>query len=440
MKSESMVAPSAPALRQISESNDRTSKLLARYREVRSFSERLCETLQPEDCVVQSMPDVSPTKWHLAHTSWFFETFILKVWMPEYQPEIPEYAYLFNSYYNAAGSMHRRDLRGLISRPTLAETFRFRRSIDEQIEELLGRADEELLAEMEPVFTIGLHHEQQHQELLVTDIKHVFAQNPLHPVYRQREKRVEPRRIGPMTFVDFEETILEIGYDGRGFSYDNEGPRHRALVPAFSLATRLVTNGEYLAFIEAGGYERPEYWLSLGWMTVNEQRWQAPLYWMKRDGRWWNFTLSGMRPIEEAEPVTHVSHFEADAFANWSGARLPTEFEWERAASGIPIEGNFVDTERFHPAPVAAQGNGKLQQIYGDVWEWTRSAYLPYPGYRAAPGALGEYNGKFMSNQMVLRGGSCATSQSHIRPTYRNFCQPEKRWQFTGIRLARDPA
>ena len=320
--------------------NDLGNALLARYHDVRRFTERLCEGLQPEDCVVQSMPDVSPTKWHLAHTSWFFETFILKVWMPEYQPEIPEYAYLFNSYYNAAGSMHRRDLRGLISRPTLAETFRFRRSIDEQIEELLGRADKGLLAEMEPVFTIGLHHEQQHQELLVTDIKHVFAQNPLHPVYRQREKRIEPRRIGPMTFVDFEETIFEIGYDGRGFSYDNEGPRHRALVPAFSLATRLVTNGEYLQFMEDGGYRRPEFWLSLGWMTLNEPvsgGWEAPLYWEKRDGRWWNFTLSGMRPVDESEPVTHISHFEADAFANWSGARLPTEFEWERAAQDFRL-------------------------------------------------------------------------------------------------------
>jgi ergothioneine biosynthesis protein EgtB len=233
-----------------------------------------------------------------------------------------------------------------------------------------------------------------------------------------------------------------IGHDGAEFSYDNEGPRHRALVPAFSLSNRLVTNGEYLAFMEAGGYTRPEFWLSLGWTTVNEPAsggWQAPLYWVKRDGAWWNFTLSGFRPIDESEPVTHVSYFEADAYANWDGARLPTEFEWERAASGVPIEGNFVDAQRFHPAPaVGATGESTLRQMFGDVWEWTRSAYLPYPGYRAGPGALGEYNGKFMCNQMVLRGGSCATSRSHIRPTYRNFFQPEKRWQFTGIRLARD--
>lgn len=430
----------SPLHRTDSLARDSSAQLRARFHEVRRFSERLCETLQPEDCVVQSMPDVSPTKWHLAHTSWFFETFILKVWMPEYQPEIPEYAYLFNSYYNAAGDMHRRDLRGLISRPTLAETFRFRHSVDQQIEALLGRADDELLADMEPVFVIGLNHEQQHQELLLTDIKHVFAQNPLHPVYRERHQLIETRTIAPAQFLDFEEAIVEIGYDGRGFSYDNEGPRHRALVPAFSLANRPVTNGEFLEFIEDGGYRRAEFWLSLGWTTLNEQRWEAPLYWSKRDGTWWNFTLSGMRPVDETEPVTHVSHFEADAFANWKGARLPTEFEWERAAAGLPIDGNFVEAERYQPAPVAAQADAKLSQMFGDVWQWTRSAYLPYPGYRAAPGALGEYNGKFMSNQMVLRGASCATARTHSRFTYRNFFQPEKRWQFTGIRLARDPA
>jgi ergothioneine biosynthesis protein EgtB len=430
-----------PARSHHDEAHRRGESLITRYRTVRGFTQKLCETLQPEDCVVQSMPDVSPTKWHLAHTSWFFETFILKVWDSDYRPEIPEYAYLFNSYYNGAGSMHRRDLRGLISRPTLAETYRFRRSIDERIELLFGRADEELLGELEPVFVIGLNHEQQHQELLVTDIKHVLAQNPLYPVYRPREEQVTSRYVEEPGFIEFNEAIVEIGHDGRGFSYDNEGPRHRALVPAFALATRPVTNGEFIEFIEAGGYLRPDYWLSLGWTTLNEQKWEAPLYWEKRDGGWWNFTLAGLRPVDQSEPVTHVSHFEADAFANWSGARLPTEFEWERAAQDLTIEGNFVEAERFQPALVEAQPNEKkLTQMYGDVWQWTRSAYLPYPGYRAAPGALGEYNGKFMSNQMVLRGASCATSRSHARLTYRNFFQPEKRWQFTGIRLARDLA
>jgi ergothioneine biosynthesis protein EgtB len=426
----------------------RVEPLLARFHQIRDFTNALCAGLEPEDCVVQSIPDVSPTKWHLAHTTWFLETFILKKFSPGYRSEIPQYAYLFNSYYNAAGNMHRRDLRGLISRPTVREAKRYRASIDSHIDSLLSKADEKLLDQIEPILILGFHHEQQHQELLVTDIKHVFAQNPLYPVFR--EAKTEARSLtkpasqsSPLHFLDFEETIVAIGHDGRGFSYDNEGPRHRALVPAFSLATRPVTNGEYMAFIEDNGYARPEFWLSLGWMTVNESAsggWQAPLYWTKHEGTWWNFTLSGFRPVDESEPVTHVSYFEADAYSNWAGARLPTEFEWERAALDCPIEGNFVDNENFHPHALSNSENNKsLHQMFGDVWEWTRSAYSPYPGYRAAPGALGEYNGKFMCNQYVLRGGSCATSRSHIRRTYRNFFQPEKRWQFTGIRLARDP-
>ena len=415
-------------------------RLLARYREIRDFTTGLCANLEPEDCVVQSMPDVSPTKWHVAHTTWFFETFILKKFLPGYRAEIPQYAYLFNSYYNAAGDMHRRDLRGLISRPTVKEARRYRASIDSHIANLLSDADEKLLVEIEPILILGIHHEQQHQELLITDIKHVFAQNPLHPIFRERKIDIVPAKAAPIYFVDFDEATVEIGHEDSGFSYDNEGPRHRALVGAFSLASRPVTNGEYMKFIEAGGYTRPEFWLSLGWMTVNEQRWHAPLYWVKRDDAWWHFTLSGFRPMDESEPVTHVSYFEADAFANWSDARLPTEFEWERAAGDLPIEGNLVEKEQFHPQALTAAGQDRnhLHQMFGDVWEWTRSAYSPYPGYRAAPGALGEYNGKFMCNQYVLRGGSCATSRSHIRPTYRNFFQPEKRWQFTGIRLARD--
>jgi ergothioneine biosynthesis protein EgtB len=428
----------------------RAERLLARYRDVRDLSKLLTRDLEPEDCVVQSIPDVSPTKWHLAHTTWFFETFVLKKFLSGYVPAIPEYAFLFNSYYNAAGAMHRRDLRGLISRPTVAESFRYRENIDHHIGELVGSASEDLLDEIEPLITLGLHHEQQHQELLLTDIKHVLAQNPLHPVFRKRaeEKTEAP---APLNFIDFEETLVTIGHDGRGFCYDNEGPQHRALVPAFSLANRLTTCGEYLEFIESGGYQRPEFWLSLGWMTINDPAlggWEAQLYWEKRDGGWSHFTLSGFRRVDPNEPVTHVSYFEADAFANWSGARLPTEFEWERIAKQEPIEGNFVESERFHPGAAAPSGkktphnssSAEFKQIFGDVWEWTRSSYSPYPGYRAAPGALGEYNGKFMCNQYVLRGGSCAASRSHIRATYRNFFQPEKRWQFTGIRLARDAA
>jgi ergothioneine biosynthesis protein EgtB len=468
-------ADHAPAQRKESRAKD----LLGRYRDIRDFSRLLTRDLEPEDCVVQSMPDVSPTKWHLAHTSWFFETFVLKKFLTDYVSAVPEYAFLFNSYYNAAGSMHRRDLRGLISRPTVAESFRYRESVDQHVQDLIASAPDESLDEIEPLLTLGLHHEQQHQELLVTDIKHVLAQNPLRPVFRKRleEKTANP---APLRWSNFEETIATIGHHGSEFSYDNEEPHHRVLVAQFSLADRLVTCGEYIEFIESGAYRRPEFWLSLGWMTVNEQRWEAPLYWEKRDGEWWHFTLSGFRRVDEIEPVTHVSYFEADAFANWSGARLPTEFEWERAAHDEPIEGNFVDDERFHPAPAtvilsrgdsegpriateyfqdaeiartnvaslasaradkrARPAGSSLQQVFGDVWEWTRSSYSPYPGYRAAPGAIGEYNGKFMCNQYVLRGGSCATSRSHIRLTYRNFFQPEKRWQFSGIRLARDVA
>jgi ergothioneine biosynthesis protein EgtB len=414
-------------------------KLLARFHEVRNFSAKLAENLAPEDCVVQSMPEVSPTKWHLAHTTWFFETFILKRWVPGYRDAVPEYAYLFNSYYNAAGAMHRRDLRGLISRPTVEETKKYRAAINSDIDELITGADEKLFREIEPILTLGIHHEQQHQELLITDIKHVFVQNPLYPVFWPRKTQGNKIDISPAKFVEFGEATIEIGHEGNGFCYDNEGPRHRALVLPFALANRLVTNREYLEFMAGNGYSRAEFWLSLGWATVNEQNWRAPLYWIERDGEWWNFTLSGLRKVDPSEPITHLSYFEADAYANWAGARLPTEFEWERAAAKIDINGNFVEIERFHPAALdQAPRNGEFAQMFGDVWEWTRSSYSPYPGYRAEPGALGEYNGKFMCNQYVLRGGSCATSRSHIRKTYRNFFQPDKRWQFTGIRLARD--
>ncbi len=435
------VIDKVPARRsRLDASSTRAECLLARFHQIRNFTNALCANLEPEDFVVQSMPDVSPTKWHLAHTTWFFETFILKKFVSRYHADVPEYAYLFNSYYNAAGNMHRRDLRGLISRPTVREAQRYRSSIDAHMDNLLSDADENLIDEIEPLLVLGIHHEQQHQELLITDIKHVFAQNPLYPVFREHKIDIGSPKRPPMHFVDFDEATVQIGHAENGFAYDNEGPRHRALVSAFSLASRPVRNDEYLQFIEDDGYARAEFWLSLGWITVNEQRWQAPLYWVKRDGAWWNFTLSGFRPVDESEPVTHLSYFEADAYANWAGARLPTEFEWERAAADYPMEGNFVENEAFHPQPAATLVQARdLHQIFGDVWEWTRSAYSPYPGYRAVPGALGEYNGKFMCNQYVLRGGSCATSRTHIRRTYRNFFQPEKRWQFTGIRLARDP-
>ncbi len=414
------------------------AELMRRYRHVRNFSKRICETLEPEDYVIQSMPEASPTKWHLAHTSWFFETFVLKQFFPDYRSTHPQYAFLFNSYYNAVGPFYSRPHRGLLSRPTVKEVFHYRADVDLLVPELIEAADEQLLAQLEPIMTLGLHHEQQHQELMLTDIKNVFWQNPLRPSFRRRDPK-RPSELPPMNWLPFEEGLRGVGHDGAGFSYDNEGPRHRAFVQSFELASRLVTNAEFLAFIEDGGYQRPELWLSLGWNTVKERGWNAPLYWEQRVGKWHYMTLAGMAELVPEEPVCHVSLFEADAYARWSGARLPTEEEWETAASGLPLEGNFVESDLFHVAPLAPPASArKPGQMFGDVWEWTRSSYSPYPGYSAVAGALGEYNGKFMCNQYVLRGGSCATSQSHIRRTYRNFFPPDARWQFNGIRLAQD--
>jgi ergothioneine biosynthesis protein EgtB len=421
--------------------------LLRRYQEVRAFTHALCEPLVPEDYVIQSMPDVSPAKWHLAHTSWFFETFLLSRAVAGYEPFHPRFGYLFNSYYVQAGERHCRPKRGLLSRPTVSEVYDYRRHVDQQMSRFLVEADDAALGESGAVVEIGLHHEQQHQELLLTDIKHVFSVNPLYPVYRARAGTTD-RAVPPMQWVGFEEGVRWIGHEGDGFAYDNESPRHRRFVDAFKLGSRLVTCGEYLQFIEDGGYRKAELWLSEGWNTVQSQEWEAPLYWVKEDGRWMQFTLSGLREVEDGEPVCHVSLFEADAYARWAGARLATEAEWEVAAQEIPGEaapvrglevGNYVEDGTYHPVPVGDPLRGKeLVQMFGDVWEWTRSQYEPYPGYRPPPGALGEYNGKFMCNQFVLRGGSCATSRTHIRRTYRNFFPPDARWQFTGIRLAQD--
>jgi ergothioneine biosynthesis protein EgtB len=410
----------------------------AAYCRVRELSESLCETLQPEDCVVQTVPEVSPTKWHLAHTSWFFETFVLKEALPDYTPINAQYAYLFNSYYNAAGKMHCRPKRGLISRPTLSETLEYRHRVDALMEGILE--NEDLLKQFAPTIVLGINHEQQHQELMLTDIKHVFSENPLRPIFRKRAETM-CSTVPPIRWVPFKAGVYQIGHAGAGFFYDNEEPRHRQFAEDFHLASRLVTNGEYIEFIEDGGYHRPEFWLSLGWYTVGEQRWEAPLYWEGGDGNWSIFTLSGLRELDKNEPVCHVSYFEADAFARWAGARLPTEFEWEVAAADLPYAGNFVDKESFHPRPLDdIAGVQAPAQMFGDVWEWTSSSYSPYPGYVPAAGALGEYNGKFMCNQYVLRGGSCATSQSHIRKTYRNFFPPNARWQFMGVRLAKGVA
>jgi ergothioneine biosynthesis protein EgtB len=410
-------------------------RLAAAYEAVRRTTERLTDGLAPEDMVVQSMPDVSPTKWHLAHTSWFFEQFVLVPHFAGYTPLEPVYLYLFNSYYQQAGERHCRDQRGYISRPTVAEVMAYRSHVDRAMLDLLGSVDEERFAQMEPLVTLGLHHEQQHQELMLTDLKHVFSVNPLRPVYRARPNPARVPEAPPLAWLAFDAGVHEIGFADDGFAYDNESPRHRVYLEPFELASRLVTNGEYLDFMDDGGYRRPELWLSLGWAAVQEKGWSEPFYWERRDGRWQLFTLAGMRDVEAAEPVCHLNYFEADAFARWAGARLPTEAEWEVAAAGLPLEGNFADAPQLHPTP-AGPGSG-MRQMYGDVWEWTSSAYAAYPGFRTAAGAVGEYNGKFMCNQYVLRGGSCATPAGHIRPTYRNFFPPEATWQFTGVRLAR---
>jgi ergothioneine biosynthesis protein EgtB len=413
-------------------------ELLQRYLQVRAFSMKICATLEPEDCVIQAMPDASPTKWHLAHTSWFFEEFVLKQFFPDYQSLHPQYGFLFNSYYNAVGPFYSRPHRGLLSRPTVKEVFHYRSDIDLLISELIESADEQLLAKLEPIIVLGLHHEQQHQELMLTDIKNVFWQNPLRPAFRTGNLK-KPQPAPAIKWAQFMEDIYWVGHEGTEFSYDNERPRHRVFVPSFELSSRLVTNAEFLAFMEDGGYRRPELWLSLGWNILKERCWDSPLYWEKRDGKWHTMTLTGMTELVPEEPVCHVSLFEADAYARWCGARLPTEEEWETASSELPIKGNFVEGEIFHVTPLASPVSAdKPAQMFGDVWEWTRSSYSPYPGYSPVGGALGEYNGKFMCNQYVLRGGSCATSQSHVRHTYRNFFTPDARWQFMGIRLAKD--
>ncbi|MSQ24524.1 MAG: ergothioneine biosynthesis protein EgtB [Chloroflexi bacterium] len=409
--------------------------LASRYREVRSLTEALCATLVPEDFVIQAMPDVSPTKWHLAHVSWFFETFLLKPFLPSYRPIDPRYEYLFNSYYNTVGPQFSRPNRGHLSRPTVAEVFAYRAHVDDGMAALFELANGPEFADR---VELGLNHEQQHQELLLTDIKFNLSVNPLRPVFQANPSSHSTPL--PPQWVRFSGGIQSIGHDGNGFSFDNEGPRHEVLLAPFQMASRLVTNAEFLEFIADGGYERPELWLSAGRASAQTQGGEAPRYWERSDDGWQNFTLGGMQPVDLAAPVCHVSYYEADAFARWAGERLPTEQEWEHAASAQPIEGNFLESGAFHPG-VARSTNGAaihLSQLYGDVWEWTGSAYLPYPGFRPLDGNLGEYNGKFVVNQMVLRGGSCVTPRSHIRASYRNFFPPDARWQFTGIRLASD--
>ena len=421
---EMRAGPRSPSLQQ-----DR----LDIFRRVRGNSHAICAPLETEDYVVQTIDDVSPPKWHLAHTTWFFETFLLEPHYTGYRNFHPRYGYLFNSYYEAVGKRHPRPHRGLLSRPTVSEVYDYRAHVDREMEQLIEKADDVLWKRIESLIELGIHHEEQHQELLITDLKHILAGNPLRPVYSPEltEKRA-PESSGE--WLASEGGVAEIGYHGAGFHYDNEAPRHRVYLEQHRIAPALVTNAEYLKFMHAGGYEDPAHWLSEGWATVQERGWQAPLYWEKSDGKWSMMTLAGMREVRGAEPVCHVSYFEADAFARWSGKRLPAEAEWECAAICEPLEGNFYESGRFHPAPPS----GESRQFFGDVWEWTQSPYTAYPGFQPAEGAVGEYNGKFMCNQYVLRGGSCATSRRHIRPTYRNFFPANARWQFSGIRLASD--
>lgn len=428
------------------------SPLERRFHAVRARTLALAAPLSEADCQAQSMPDASPTKWHLAHTTWFFETFVLERFEPGFRPFDPAYRVLFNSYYQGVGDQHPRPQRGLITRPGLAEVRAYRAQVDARVGALLARTADPALADL---VELGLQHEQQHQELLLTDLKHLLSCNPTNPVYHPQWP-LAPVAPQPLGWCAFEGGVVDIGHTGEGFAFDNERPRHGELLRPFALGSRLVTHGEWLAFIDDGGYADPRWWMAAGWDWVRAQRITAPLYWQKngeaggdptQPGGWTNFTLHGRVPIDPHTPVVHLSWFEADAYARWCAAqqgepvRLPTESEWEHAAQRLGDSwhrgGNFQESGALHPMP-QARGSGGLQQMGGDVWEWTASAYLPYPGYRPWAGAVGEYNGKFMVNQMVLRGGSCATPRDHIRPSYRNFFPTEARWQFSGLRLAKD--
>ena len=401
-----------------------------RYKRIRATMLSLCADLQPEDTVVQSMSDVSPTKWHLAHTTWFFEHFVLEPHLPGFRRFDEQFHFLFNSYYYSVGQMHLRAQRGLLSRPTLQEVVSYRAHVDEAVDRLLAeRSGDAAVADL---ITLGLNHEQQHQELLLTDIKHVLSCSPLLPTANNRLRKPTSTTPSELSFTNGYGGIHQVGTTGEGFCFDNETPRHDALLHEHRIADRLITNSEYREFIRDGGYEDSNLWLSDGWATIADRSWNRPLYWNEDHSS--EFTLGGQRDIDDGAPVCHVSFYEADAFARWAGARLPTEFEWEVAANEVPVDGNLMDANYLQP--VAASHNAN--QFFGDVWEWTSSAYSPYPGFVPLAGSLGEYNGKFMCNQMTVRGGSCVTAADHIRASYRSFFYPDARWQFLGIRLAKD--
>jgi dimethylhistidine N-methyltransferase len=406
--------------------------LLARYRAVRRVSEAIARNLTPEDQQAQSMPDASPTKWHLAHTSWFFETFLLAPRLAGYRAFDARFGYLFNSYYEALGARQPRPARGLITRPSADDVLAYRAHVDQGMETLLAAPDGALV----PLVELGLAHEEQHQELILMDILHLFSCSPLQPAYAPPRAEPAPAELAELAFVDVDGGLVEIGHRAGGFAFDNETPRHRVWLEPFQLADRLVTNAEWLTFMRDGGYRRPELWLSEGWARAQAEDWCAPLYWQEADGGWRAMTLHGLRPLDPAAPVAHVSYYEAQAYAAWAGARLPTEAEWEHAAQAVPVEGRFLGSGLL--APRAAPEGDALRQMFGDLWEWTASAYSPYPGFRPAAGAIGEYNGKFMAGQFVLRGGAVVTPKGHVRPSYRNFFYPHQRWMFSGVRLARD--
>ncbi len=410
--------------------------LASRYQEIRTDSLALVDGLSDADATVQSMPDASPSKWHLAHTSWFFEAVILRPHLPAYEPFDETFHYLFNSYYEAMGPRHARPRRGMLTRPTLEQVFAYRAHIDDAMQRLMREMT--LSDALIDSITLGLNHEQQHQELLLTDLLHLFAQNPLNPEYRAPVPLPLPDSTAPdMTWARFDGGIYQAGHDGQGFAFDCEGPRHDVLIQPFQLAARPVTIGDWIGFMEAGGYTDPLLWLADGWAMVQEHSLNEPLYWEQRNDQWWSMTLHGIRPVDEDAPISHISFFEADAYARWAGCRLPTEFEWEIAAQDLPLQGNFADRKLYRPRP-SSDHPAALTQMYGDVWEWTSSPYMAYPGFKPIAGVASEYNGKFMSGQMVLRGGSCVTPANHIRASYRNFFYPHQRWQFSGLRLAKD--